>query len=432
MTSSKYIAPQIAYPSHWQLAPSPDKCVPFNWHDFHDPVLENWLQQVMSHNSDLAEALLRLNQSALGVESEAINSVPDIDSGINTASSKLLSQSSSRTKSSGVRFSTNYETDLWGRLSSQQDIAEWSRKISEQDVRTIRLSLLDVASMNYWNLGKINQQIKVIKKSVAYSEYTLRMATLRYRSGVTSIQDKVEAERNLLIQTNNLAQLEQLRLQTLNEQAILMGMPPGNGFVEPATLSLLPLPKIVSDIPAETLSCRPDVQSKEMKLRQALANIDVAHAQFYPQFNLTGSLGTSSDAMLEFLQNPIGSIGAAIAFPFLEWRQGLVQIDIARNEYEQHLLEFKQTQYIAMVEIENSLSEHRQLIAEEANQRALLAMTRHLEKLNEIRYRQGQTVMEEWLNAQEQYRQAELAVFENRFKQYQNLTKIYLAFGGAA
>ncbi|CAM3930002.1 TolC family protein [Rahnella bruchi] len=386
----------------------------------------------MDRNSDLAEAMLRLNQSALEVRRADISSAPSLDAGLNSATSRLLAQSSPRNKSSGARFSTSYEADLWGRVSNLQDIAEWSRKITEEDLRAVRLSLLSTASINYWHLGLINQQIKVEKESIVYARYTLRMAELRYRTGVVSSQDKVEAEQSLLSQNSHLLQLEHLRRQSLNEQAVLMGMPPGNATVEPVTLSLDPLPEITRGIPADILSHRPDVQAKEMQLRQALATVDVTRKQYYPQFNLTGSLGTSSNAMLEFLRNPLGSLGAAIALPFLEWHQGSTDIKIARNDYEQRLLEFKQVQYKSMVEIDDVLSEHSQLITEEKNQRTMLKLAHHLEKLNEVRYRQGRMVMADWLNAQEQRRQAELTLYENHFNQYLNLTKMYLAFGGAA
>ena len=49
-----------------------------------------------------------------------------------------------------------------------------------------------------------------------------------------------------------------------------------------------------------------------------------------------------------------------------------------------------------------------------------------------MRYRQGAVTITDWLNAQEQRRQAELAVDENRFAQYQNPAKIYLEFGGSS
>ncbi|WP_420703360.1 hypothetical protein, partial [Aeromonas hydrophila] len=77
-------------------------------------------------------------------------------------------------------------------------------------------------------------------------------------------------------------------------------------------------------------------------------------------------------------------------------------------------------------DVNNALSLRTQLLAQETQLRASLALARKSERLNEVRYRQGAVTITDWLNAQEQRRQAELAVDENRFAQYQNLAKIYL------
>ena len=78
----------------------------------------------------------------------------------------------------------------------------------------MRLSLLSTASINYWNLAYINQQIKMEIESVAYARYTLRMAEIRYKAGAASSQDKVEAELSLLAQNTHLLQQEHLRLRS--------------------------------------------------------------------------------------------------------------------------------------------------------------------------------------------------------------------------
>ena len=100
-----------------------------------------------------------------------------------------------------------------------------------------------------------------------------------------------------------------------------------------------------------------------------------------------------------------------------------VDIKIARNDYEQQVLEFRQALYKAMGDVNNALSLRAQLLAQEAQLQASLALARKSERLNEVRYRQGAVTITDWLNAQEQRRQAELAVDENRFAQYQNRRK---------
>ncbi|VEA64866.1 Probable efflux pump outer membrane protein ttgC precursor [Serratia plymuthica] len=162
-----------------------------------------------------------------------------------------------------------------------------------------------------------------------------------------------------------------------------------------------------------------------------MANVDVKRTQYYPAFSLTGSLGASSTALLEFLRNPMASVGAGLSLPFLEWRQMSVDIKIARSDYELRVLEFKQALYKAMADVDNALSLRTQLMAQEQHLQTALVLARKSERLNEIRYRQGAVSITFWLDAQNRRRLAELALDENRFDQYQNLAQIYLEFGGS-
>lgn len=427
---SDYQTPQVNYPVHWQQNASAATPVPFAWRDFHDPDLDRWLQQVMASNNDLAVAVLRLYQARLEAERVGISTIPSLSAVMNSGATRSLSDSLAWNKTSSASLNTGYEIDLWGKLARQRDAAEWASQATEQDLRAARLTLLADASSNYWRIGFINQQIGVFQQSIAYAKDTLRLATARYHAGSISALDVVNAEQSLLTQENHLRALQRDRQQALNEQTVLLGAPPGNAVVEPVRLPTQPLPRVREGIPVSMLSNRPDIRAKELRLREALTNIDIKRTQYYPAFSLTGSLGTSSNALLEFLRNPVGSVGATLTLPFLEWRQRKLDINIARTDYEQRVLAFRQSLYKAMSGVDDALSLRAQLMAQETRLQAALALTRKAERLNEVRYRQGAVAITDWLNAQEQRRQAELALDENRFNQYQNLAKIYLEFGG--
>lgn len=428
---SDYPPLQVKYPAHWQQDAYADTAEPFDWRDFKDPGLDCWLHQVMAGNNDLAAAALRVYRARLDAERVGISSSPSLNTRLNAGTSTALSESSPWTKSSGASLSTGYEIDLWGKIARQRDAAEWASQATEQDLRAAHLTLLAEASNNYWRIGFINQQIGIIQQSIIYAKDTLRLANARYLAGSSSALDLVNAEQSLLAQANRLLALQRERLEALNEQAILLGTAPGRAVVEPTRLPSTPLPQINSGIPASVLSHRPDISARMLRLRAALANVDIKRAEYYPAFTLTGSLGTSSTALLAFLRNPIGSVGASLTLPFLEWQQMSVDIKIARNEYEQRVLEFKQALYKAMAAVDDALALRTQLMAQEAHLRTALALARKSERLNEVRFRQGAVPITFWLDAQEQRRQAELALDNNRFSQYQNLAKVYLEFGGS-
>jgi NodT family efflux transporter outer membrane factor (OMF) lipoprotein len=429
---SEYQSPKVDYPTQWQPSTDTATSVPFAWHDFHDPQLEHWLQQVMLANNDLAAAALRVYRAQLMAQRVDIGTAPSVNATLNTGASTALSNSSPWNKNSSANLVVSYEVDLWGKLARQRDAAEWASQATQQDLQSARLALLANASKNYWHLGFINQRIGVSQQNIAYSRQTLELVNARYRAGSISSLDVVDAEQNLINQESSHLALLRERQQALNEQTVLLGSPPGKALVEPARLPTGPLPQINAGIPVNVLRHRPDISAKELRLREALANVDVKRTQYYPAFSLTGSLGASSTALLEFLRNPLASVGAGLSLPFLEWRQMDVDIKIARSDYELQVLEFKQALYKAMADVADALSLRSQLIAQEKHLRASLALAQKSERLNESRYRQGAVPISFWLDAQNRRRLAELALDENRFGQYQNLAQLYLEFGGSA
>lgn len=432
MLKSDYRVPEVNYPINWTKGDLDGNPAPFDWKEFNDPHLDNWLHQVMTNNNDMAIAAMRVYRARLDAEKTGITNTPALKGSLGVDGKKQLNNSSGMTKSGSFSLNTSYELELWGKIARQRDVAEWAVHASEEDFRSARLTLLAEASNNYWRIGFVNQQIAILQQSIDYAKETLRLAEIRYRAGSTSLQDVIDAQQNLLTQENQLTGLQRERSQVLNKQAVLLGTVPGCLIVEPTTLPKGSLPKVNANIPARVLMRRPDISAKEWQLREALATVDIKRSEYYPTFNLTGALGTSSTSLLSLLHNPVGSVGANLTLPFLEWRQRDIEVKIARNDYEQRVLEFKQLLYKAMSSIEDALSLRNQLMVQEARLRDELELARKSEWLNKVRYQQGAVRISFWLDAQEKRRQVEFRMNENRFNQLQNLAKIYLEFGGTS
>lgn len=429
---SNYHAPEVKYPASWHQDDVAGETAPFDWQAFNDPLLDDWLRQVMASNNDVAAAVLRVYRARLDEERVGIANDPGLRGSLGVDGRKQLDSSTDWGKGSSASFNTSYELDLWGKIARQRDVAEWARHASEEDLRSARLTLLSDASNNYWLIGFINQQLAILQQSIDYAKETLRQANARYTAGGASSLDVVDAQQSLLSQENRLTVLQNERLRALNQQAVLLGAAPGNPVVEPKMLPVGPMPQVSANIPSGVLRHRPDISAREWRVREALATVDIRRTEFYPAFSLTGSLGTSSSTLMTFLYNPVSSVGAGLTLPFLEWRQRGVEVKIARNDYEQRVLEFKQVLYKAMSSVEDALSLRNQLLAQETRLRQGLELARKSERLNEVRYRQGAARISFWLDAQDKRRQAELLLDENRFKQFNNLAKIYLEFGGSA
>jgi outer membrane protein TolC len=168
-----------------------------------------------------------------------------------------------------------------------------------------------------------------------------------------------------------------------------------------------------------------------MRLRESSANIDATRASYYPALSLTGSLGSASSSLLRVMQNPVATLGAGITLPFLQWREMQLTNKVSQNQFEEAVVNFRQTLYQAMSDVENGLSARTQYAAQAILLKQSYEAAISAERIYEIRYRSGAVALKLLLDAQEKRRTAELAVTQNRLDQLQTHVTLYQALGGA-
>ena len=254
----------------------------------------------------------------------------------------------------------------------------------------------------------------------------------QYRAGAASRLEVLSASQSLESQKASETDLMQQREEARSALAILLDGPPGRVLPEPSLLPEASPPEVPAGLPAGLLARRPDLMAAELRLRSSLASVDVTRASFYPVLSLTGSLGTSSAALGQLLQNPLGMLASELTLPFLNWNERRLSVQVSENEYQQAQTKFRQTVYGALKEVHDSLSARQQLAEKDARLTASLAAAREVERLYGVRYRVGATSLKDWLDAQQTRRTAETGWLDNRFEQYRRQIILYQALGGGA
>jgi NodT family efflux transporter outer membrane factor (OMF) lipoprotein len=284
--------------------------------------------------------------------------------------------------------------------------------------------------LNYWTIAYLNDRIVSVEASVANAGRVLELAEVKYQAGAVSSLDKVQAQQTIASQKAQLTQLQQQRTEARNALAILFNQAPENRLPELQHLPSGSLPNVAAGLPASILAQRPDLQAAELRLKKYLANIDNTRASYYPSFTLTGSLSASSTSLIEVIKNPYAALGAGLALPFIQWNTMKLNIEISKADYEEAVVNFRQTLYSALTDVENALSA-RTNYAEEVNQmEESLGLAKKAEELAEIRYRSGAMALQSWLDAQESRRDAERSLAVVRLAQLKNGVTLYQALGG--
>lgn len=433
LVNTPYTPPAVQTPTQWQTgdnAPLQQADDTEWWRHFNDPQLDALIDHVLQTNNNLAAATLRVRRAQLQAGMAQTNLHPTLSAGTNASTQRNMRGDADRSESYNASVSVSWEVDLWGRLGSLRDAAEWTALATDQDRQATRLTLIGTTMQLYWQAALLNERITTAQFSIDVAQRTLELVRGQYRSGAVSGLEVAEAESTLASQRASLLELQQQRTETLNALSILTNDPPSQGVAIPTRLPDIAPPTVAAGIPAELLGRRPDLRAAELRLRSTLASGDATRANYYPKLSLTGSMGSASSTLANVLQNPIGTLGAGLVLPFLQWNQMRLDSAISRNEYEEAVVNFRQSLYQAMADVENALSARGSLSAQGQELQASLDSSRRAEQIYEARYRTGAVALRTWLDAQERRRQAETNVSQNRYNRYVNQVTLYQALGG--
>lgn len=433
LMTTPFEPPAVQTPAQWQ-APVPPAAQAGTvwWRNFQDPVLDTLVETALARNNDLAAAALRVQRARLQAGLAQRDLYPSLSGSGSFNRSRMLNGDQRITRNTNVELSSSWELDLWGRLARTRDAAEWEAQASEADRQAAVLSLIGTTANLYWRTGYLNQRLDSSDASTAYAQRTLELVLEQYAAGAVSQLEVADARQNLASQLAARTELAQQRVEAINGLAILFDGPPDRIVADPLRLPAGDIPGVQAGLPAELLGRRPDLLAAEARLRAALARTDATRASYYPPLTLTGALGSASTSLGHLLANPVASLGAGLALPFLQWQQMTLNLRISRTDYEILVTTFRQTLYQAMADVENALAARQQLAEQHGLLREALQAAQLAEQLYEARYQAGAVSLRAWLDAQERRRQAEVAVDENHFARLRNQVQVYQALGGDA
>ena len=431
-----YAAPATSVPTQWQFATGEATqrgVAPLTpwWTGFNDPVLSQLIDQALLRNNDLAAAGIRVRRAQLQVGLAENQFGPTFSGNVSSGVSRSLNGGGTA-RSSGISLGASYEVDLWNRLGSQRDVAQWEALATVQDREATALSLAATTAQLYWQIGYLNQRLAANLQSIAVAQKTLELVEVQYRTGAVSGLELAEAQQNLRSQQASQTTLQQQQVEAGTALGLLFDGAPLPAAALPASLPEANLPPVEAGLPAALLGRRPDLRAAELRLREATASIDATRASYYPALSLTGGLGTSSASLVNLLKNPVASLGLGISMPFLQRTQRDLDIKVSQSQLDEAVVNFRQTLYTAFGDVDNALSFRQQLAAQADLLAQALTAARQAERLYEIRYRAGSVALKPWLDAQEKRRSAEIAVAENRLNRLNNHAALVLALGGEA
>jgi NodT family efflux transporter outer membrane factor (OMF) lipoprotein len=426
------VDPQITYQNKFngqtQLATS------FNpnwWHIYHDERLNQFIDTVLKNNDDLSLATLKVKKAQLNVGLSKTDLLPTSTFTVNPSISKDLKHGYS-SKSQAMNYQLSYEVDLWGKLSDTVSANEWETKATIQDRENTKLTLIGTAISLYYKMMYLNEAIQNTKDSIHYYEQLLNITQAQYKVGVASELDLAQSKEALANEKAVLPQLNESKSETQTSINLLLNQAPetATNFNIQDNLPNLEFNNIQANLPTEVLGNRPDVIAAQMRVKEAFIQAKVTEKGYYPTLNITGTLGTSSDDLSRLISNPLGTLGASLALPFLNFNQNRLNVKLSQNEYEQLVITYRKTLYTALQDMENTLSNYYNQKERVDNLKEAYLNSEKVSKLYELKYKVGETDMKTLLDTEQEQRQIQLTLIQEKYNLINYQSQVYQAMGG--
>src|SRR5690606_23153534 len=244
------------------------------WNEvFTDPILQDLIQKGLNYNLDLLSAYTRVQQARAYFNQSRAALLPDLSLTAGVDQSRL--SESQRSESSGssrlqynLGFSTTWEADIWGRLSSSKR-AEFANLLqTEAAAKAIRTDVIASIANYYFRLLAMDRQLEITEKTVEnWKSTVLTMKALKEAATVTEAA-VVQSEAQRYAAEVTIPDLRHAIKEIENALSILTGDAPGE--IERGTLrSQYGLNSLATGVPAQLLANRPDVMQAELNFRMS-------------------------------------------------------------------------------------------------------------------------------------------------------------------
>lgn len=173
-----------------------------------------------------------------------------------------------------------------GKLRLKGEIAKRDADVSQQQVESVRRSVLAGVKAAYFQLAYLSKTLGILESDGELLEQTEKAADARYRSGMGNQQDLLRAqlERTKLLREITMHHLEVAKVQAQLKE--LLNRPQSTTDIEPADLSETALPYTYDELLAATKAQNPQIAGAEKMIEKQKLDVDLAHKDFYPDFNL--------------------------------------------------------------------------------------------------------------------------------------------------
>ena len=185
-----------------------------------------------------------------------------------------------------IGFGASQDLPYPGKRQLRANVAEHDADSIEAQTDSVRRTVVGNLKMVYFRLAYIQQTLGVLERSDALLNQVQEAAEVRYRVGQGNQQDvlKAQLQHTKILQEIAHHHQEKGLLEAQIKQ--VLGRPQESAEIVAETLTLRALPYAAAELLQRAREQNPDVHSKQASMRQQETQVELAHKNFRPDFNV--------------------------------------------------------------------------------------------------------------------------------------------------
>ncbi|MBL0170469.1 MAG: efflux transporter outer membrane subunit [Gemmatimonadaceae bacterium] len=272
------------------------------WRELRSPKLDTLIAQALiaSPSLDAAEATLRQAQERYAAQS-GNSHYPQVDAGFGAQRQRFnpsaLGQDAEPREFSlfSATVGVRYRLDLAGGNRRALEALAARADYQQFQVEGARLTLSASIAGTAVRQAQLSALVDAMEAMLRIEDDQLAITRERLRLGAASDDEVLALQLQREQSRAAIPQQRTLQQQSRHLLATLVGRAPSDGSVPRFEMAEFTLPVTVPvTVPSELVRRRPDIRAAEALMRAANAEYGSAVAKSYPQFNLSGTLGSQA------------------------------------------------------------------------------------------------------------------------------------------
>jgi len=408
------------------------------WNLFKSEPLDRLIEQALRDSPTVASAQATLRQAQQNLAAEQGLTWPNV-SGQATVEREQFSAASLGQPGTSIftlynaTVNVSYTLDVFGAIRRQLEGLRAQVDNANLQVQATYLTLTGNLATTAIREASLRAQVRATEEIEKLQQDELTIVERRFNLGAVTKTD-VLAQRTALAQTRaSLPPLQRQLSQLRHQLALYAGRTPESDGLPSFELDGLELPlQLPVSVPSDLVRQRPDILSAEALLHAASAQVGVATANLYPQFTLTGNIGTEAVGASQLFKSNASAWGlaAGVLTPLFSGGQLQAERRAAVAAYDAAAANYRETVLTAFANVADSL---RALQTDAlALQAQVEAQHQAQETFNMASYQfnVGAVSYLTLLNAQQQFQQTRIAVVQAQADRFADTVALFQALGG--